>query len=143
MRLADRHCPDENLLRQNCFHLKMNGSKPALNFAYAIKTRGGRMGTGGLRNQDAALAIPAALPAVGEHTLQSCYIGACQSARDISRLSGNLQTGKLPIKKPVTHRNTLYQIKQDFGQLATSAQSRTFLCSEHLDFSLKQMAAPV
>jgi len=23
---ADRRCPDENLLRQNCFHLKMNGS---------------------------------------------------------------------------------------------------------------------
>ena len=29
MRLTDRHCPDENLLRQNCFHLKMNGSKAA------------------------------------------------------------------------------------------------------------------
>jgi X-X-X-Leu-X-X-Gly heptad repeat protein len=27
MHVADRHCPDENLLRQNCFHLKMNGSK--------------------------------------------------------------------------------------------------------------------
>jgi hypothetical protein len=26
MRLADRRCPDKNLLRQNCFHLKMNGS---------------------------------------------------------------------------------------------------------------------
>ncbi len=26
MHIADRHCPDENLLRQNCFHLKMNGS---------------------------------------------------------------------------------------------------------------------
>jgi hypothetical protein len=25
MHLADRHCPDENLRRQNCFHLKMNG----------------------------------------------------------------------------------------------------------------------
>jgi len=77
---------------------EMAGAISALETAYAIAERGGRLVTAGLPSPNARWAIPAASLIAEEKTIQGSYMGSAVPVRDVPRYIAMMQAGQLPVE---------------------------------------------
>jgi alcohol dehydrogenase len=94
------------------------GSEIVLEQAYAATRRGGSTVTVGLPHPDRMLSLPAVSLVAEERTLRGSYLGSCVPERDIPRLVGLYQAGRLPVDRLITHRLGLDELNEGFDRLA-------------------------
>ncbi len=70
---------------------------------------------------------PAALFVVSERRLMGTLLGGCNSLREIPRLIGLYQSGRLDLESLITARRPLSEINEAMGDLAASRGIRTVL----------------
>ena len=95
----------------------MAGAVPALELAYAVTARGGTTVTAGLPHPDKRMALSPVTLVAEERTLKGSYIGSAAPLRDVPRLIGLFQAGKLPVDALLTHRLKLEEINEGFDRL--------------------------
>src|SRR5580692_11474723 len=97
------------------------GSIPAMNLAYAITARGGRVVSAGLPASNATFSyLHSALVSDGKSIMGS-YMGSCVPKRDIPRFIALYQRGKLPVHRLRSGYITLEQINEGFDRLSDGA----------------------
>ncbi len=99
------------------FAFDMAGAVPALELAYAATARGGTTVTAGLPHPDKRMALSPVTLVAEERTLKGSYIGSAAPLRDVPRLIGLFQAGKLPVDALLTHRLKLEEINEGFDRL--------------------------
>ena len=95
----------------------MAGAVPALELAYAATARGGTTVTAGLPHPDKRMTLAPVTLVAEERTLKGSYIGSAAPLRDVPRLIGLFQAGKLPVDALLTHRLRLEEINDGFDRL--------------------------
>ena len=95
----------------------MAGAVPALELAYAATARGGTTVTAGLPHPDKRITLAPVTLVAEERTLKGSYIGSAAPLRDVPRLIGLFQAGKLPVDALLTHRLRLEEINDGFDRL--------------------------
>ncbi len=98
--------------------LEFAGAISALEFAYHATKRGGTTVTAALPHPDAKLEISPVNLVGQEKTLKGSYLGSCIPSRDIPAYVELYKTGKLDVKKLISHRMKLEDINDGFERLA-------------------------
>ena len=100
------------------FAFEMAGSVPAMDFAYAITSRGGMTVSAGLPRPEATVSYPHALMVSDERTITGSYMGSCIARRDIPRFIELFLAGKLPVDRLHAGDLTFDQLNEGFDKLA-------------------------
>jgi S-(hydroxymethyl)glutathione dehydrogenase/alcohol dehydrogenase len=70
---------------------------------------------------------PAVLFGIQEKKLLGCFLGGCNSLRDIPRMVALWQAGQLDLEGLVTHRRPLAEVNDAFADLEAGRGIRTVL----------------
>jgi Zn-dependent alcohol dehydrogenase len=82
----------------------------------------------GAPSVDQAITInPAVLFGVAEKKLMGCFLGSCNSIRDIPRMVAMWRAGQLDLESLITHRRPLDEINDAFDDMAAGVGIRTVL----------------
>jgi alcohol dehydrogenase len=103
------------------------GSIAAMELAYAITARGGRVVSAGLPGQDARFSYLHAQLVSDEKALLGSYMGSCVPERDIPRFLGLYRRGKLPVARLKSGELPLSAINAGFDRLADGSVLRQIL----------------
>jgi alcohol dehydrogenase len=103
------------------------GTIGAMELAYAITARGGRVVSAGLPAADARFSYPHAQLVSDEKGLLGSYMGSCVPERDIPRFLGLYRRGKLPVERLKSGFLSLPEINAGFDRLAEGGVLRQIL----------------
>ncbi len=103
------------------------GTIRAMELAYAITARGGRVVSAGLPAADASFSYLHAQLVSDEKALVGSYMGSCVPERDIPRFLGLYKRGKLPVEKLKSGFLPLSEINAGFDRLADGGVLRQIL----------------
>jgi len=94
----------------------------------ATRNGGTTVCVGAAPMEDAIHIAPAALFTLTEKKLIGCALGSCNSVREIPRLLGLWQAGRLDLESLITARRPLAEINQAFDDMRATRGVRTVLC---------------
>src|SRR5262249_49717890 len=103
------------------------GSIKAMELAYAVTARGGRVVSAGLPASDAKFSYLHGALVSDEKALIGSYMGSCIPERDIPRFLGLYQRGKLPVGSLKSGFLPLKDINAGFDRLADGSVLRQIL----------------
>jgi Zn-dependent alcohol dehydrogenase len=82
----------------------------------------------GAPSADQAITIaPAVLFGIEEKQLKGCFLGSCNSLRDVPRMVDLWRAGQLDLEGLITHRRPLDEINEGFADVAAGRGIRTVL----------------
>lgn len=103
------------------------GTIKAMEMAYAVTARGGRVVSAGLPAADAKFSYLHGALVSDEKALIGSYMGSCVPERDIPRFLGLYKRGKLPVEKLKSGFLPLSEINAGFDRLADGGVLRQIL----------------
>ncbi len=103
------------------------GSIPAMQLAYAITARGGRVVSAGLPAAGASFSYLHADFVSAEKSILGSYMGSCVPQRDIPRMLALYRRGKLPVERLREGTLDLEGLNAGFDRLADGAVLRQML----------------
>ncbi|GAA6188643.1 zinc-binding dehydrogenase [Litorivita sp. NS0012-18] len=109
------------------YSVELAGAIPAMEAAYAITARGGRIVTAGLSPIGAKFAFEHGDLVTNEKSICGCYMGGCVPVRDIPRFLKMYQSGQLPVDQLIDGYIGLDEINEGFDKLATGGALRQIL----------------
>ncbi len=103
------------------------GAIPAMNLAYAIAARGGKVVSAGLPASTASFSFLHSAMVSDEKSIMGSYMGSCVPRRDIPRFIALYQRGKLPVQKLRSGFIALEDINEGFDRLSDGSVLRQIL----------------
>ena len=103
------------------------GAIPAMNLAYAIAARGGKVVSAGLPPSMASFSFLHSAMVTDEKSIMGSYMGSCVPRRDIPRFIALYQRGKLPVQKLRSGFIGLEEINEGFDRLSDGSVLRQIL----------------
>jgi len=103
------------------------GAIPALEFAFQATKRGGTTVTAALPHPEARLELSPVILVGQEKSLKGSYLGSCVPSRDIPAYIELYKSGRLSVKKLITHKISLNQINEGFERLALGEAIRQII----------------
>ena len=103
------------------------GVIPAMNLAYAIAARGGKVVSAGLPASTASFSFLHSAMVTDEKSIMGSYMGSCVPRRDIPRFIALYQRGKLPVQKLRSGFIALEDINEGFDRLSDGSVLRQIL----------------
>jgi alcohol dehydrogenase len=109
------------------FAFEMAGVPAAMQSAYAMTRRGGRVVVAGLPDPQQTFAIPVAALVSDERAIMGSYMGSCVPQRDVPRFLELYRRGRLPVNRLRSGTVTLNTINEGFDRLARGETVRDLL----------------
>jgi len=109
------------------FAFEMAGVSAAMQSAYAMTRRGGRVVVAGLPGPQQTFAIPVAALVSDERAIMGSYMGSCVPQRDVPRFLELYRRGRLPVNRLRSGTVTLDTINEGFDRLASGETVRDLL----------------
>lgn len=106
------------------FVFEMAGAPGTADLGYALLRRGGALVVAALADPSVRLSIPIAAAVSDEKRILGSYMGSSTPQRDIARLAGLYQAGRLPVDRLRSATLSLEQINQGFERLAAGEAVR-------------------
>ncbi|MGR3321426.1 MAG: zinc-binding dehydrogenase [Pseudooceanicola sp.] len=106
---------------------ELAGAVAAMDGAYAVTRRGGRLVTAGLSPLGAKFAFDHGDLVTNEKSILGSYMGSCVPVRDIPRFLEMYRSGALPVDRLIDGRIGFDELNAGFDRLASGAALRQIL----------------
>ncbi len=107
--------------------IELAGAIPAMEAAYAVATRGGKVVTAGLSGTGKSFSINHGDLVLGEKHVCGSYMGSCVPMRDIPRFIKLYQSGALPVDALIDGLVTFDELNEGFDRLHNGTALRQVL----------------
>ncbi len=123
--------------------VELAGAIPAMEAAYAVTCRGGKVVTAGLSGTGKSFSVPHGDLVLGEKHVCGSYMGSCVPMRDIPRFIDLYQSGALPVNELIDGFVTLDELNEGFDRLHNGTALRQVLMPHGLPEGVSSVSARI